>query len=147
MIRAICFVATLMPFVAQAESLVAARIIRAKAVVTAEDITSVDADIPEALTSADQALGQEARVTIFPGRPLRASDVGPSAVVDRNQIVPLAYQNGTLTILTEGRAMQRASEGQVILVMNLASRTTVMGQIGPDGVARVVGQSTENNKN
>jgi flagella basal body P-ring formation protein FlgA len=58
-------------------------------------------------------------------------------VVDRNQIIPLAYAAGDLTILTEGRALARGGVGDVIEVMNLSSRNKVLGQIGPDGVVRV----------
>lgn len=147
MFRAISTVLMLSPGVAVADSLVAARVIHAKAVILPEDVTMVAADIPNALTGVDQALGQEARITIFPGRPVHSADIGPSAVVERNQMVPLAYQVGALTILTEGRALERAATGQVIPVMNLTSRTTVMGQIGPDGVARVAGQSPGNPQN
>jgi flagella basal body P-ring formation protein FlgA len=79
------------------------------------------------------AIGQEAQVTLYAGRPIRAEDIGPPAIIERNQIVPLAYGSGGLSILTEGRAMARGGAGDVIRVMNLESRTTVTGQIQPDG--------------
>lgn len=127
----------LIPVEALADSLVATRTIRARATLTAEDVTLVAAEIPGALTEASLAIGQEARVAIYPGRAVRAEDIGPSAIVDRNQIVPLAYQSGVLMIMTEGRALDRGGAGDVISVMNLASRTKVFGQIGADGVVRV----------
>jgi hypothetical protein len=70
-------------------------------------------------------------------RPVRAADLGPPAVVERNQIVGLAYRSGGLAILTEGRALARGGVGDVIRVMNLASRATVTGTIGPDGLVAV----------
>lgn len=120
-----------------AVSMVATRLIRAQTVLSAADMTQVAADIPGALADAAAAVGLEARVTIYPGRPLRAGDLGPPALVDRNAVVPLAYRVGGLTILAEGRALDRAGAGDALRVMNLASRTTVTGRLGADGVVEV----------
>ncbi len=125
---------------ALADSVVATRPIRAQTVLTAEDVTLVAAQIDGAVTDLSAVLGQEARVTIYAGRPVRAADLGPPTMIDRNQIVPLTYRAAGLSITTEGRALARGGVGDVIRVMNLASRTTVFGLIGPDG-AVVVGPS------
>lgn len=127
----------LLPGMAHAEAVVATRTIRAQAVLTQADMTTVEAEIPGTLTDPDAGAGLEARVTLYAGRPIRAEDLGPPAVVDRNQLIPLAYISGPLTILTEGRALARGGVGDVVRVMNLASRTTVSGRIGPDGVVQV----------
>lgn len=127
----------LIPLPALADSLVATRTIRAQTALTAEDVTSVAMDIPGALTDPAAAIGQETRKVIYAGKPILAGDLGPSAIVERNQIIPLAYTAGSLSILTEGRALARGGVGDVIDVMNLASRSKVTGQIGPDGVVRV----------
>lgn len=131
------FLLFLIPVQAMADSLVATRTIRAQSVLTAEDFTLVAAEIPDALTDSSFALGQEARVMIYPGRPIRAADLGPLAIVERNQVVPLAFQAGALAIMTEGRALARGGVGDVIPVMNLSSRSKVLGTIGPDGIVRV----------
>lgn len=127
----------LIPLPALADSLIAARTIRAQSALTAEDVTGVAMDIPGALHDPATAIGQEARVVIYAGKPILAQDIGPSAVIERNQIIPLSYSAGNLSILTEGRALDRGAVGDVIEVMNLASRSKVTGQIGPDGVVRV----------
>lgn len=127
----------LLPGVAQADSLIATRTLRAETVIGFNDFTVVDASIPGALDDPAQAIGLETRVTLYAGRPLKAGDLGPPAIVDRNQVVSLAYGGGGLSILTEGRALARGGVGDVIRVMNLASRTTVSGRIGPDGVVHV----------
>lgn len=131
------FLLVLIPVQAMADSVVATRTIRAQTVLSAEDMTLVAAQIPGALADTALAVGQEARITIYPGRPIKAEDLGPSAVVHRNQVVMLAYQSGPLAIVTEGRALDRGGVGDLISVMNLASRTKVIGQIGMDGVVRV----------
>lgn len=123
----------LLPLPVLADSLVATRVIRAHAVVTAEDVALVAADLPQALTDPAIAIGQEARVAIYPGRAVRAADLGAAAVVERNQIVALIYRAGGLTILAEGRALDRGGPGDVVEVLNLSSRTKLTGRIAPDG--------------
>jgi len=120
-----------------AESVVATRTIRPQTVIGPEDVTTVAALLPGALRDPAGALGLEARVAIHAGRPVRLADLGAPTLVGRNEIVPLIYLSGALAISTEGRALARGSEGDVIRVINLASRTTVSGRIGPDGAVYV----------
>ena len=120
-----------------AESVVATRTIRAKSVITAQDLTTVSAALPGALTNPSEALGLEARVAIYAGKPVRAGDLGPPALVDRNQLVSLVFLSGGLAISAEGRSLGRGSEGDLVQVMNLASRNTVTGRVGPDGAVYV----------
>jgi flagellar basal body P-ring formation protein FlgA len=130
-----------MPIPALAESLVATQTIRAQTILRAEHVTLVAAEIPGALTDPAAAVGMEARTTIYPGRAVRAAELGPPTLVDRNQVVPLAYQVGTLTIITEGRALERGGLGDWIRIMNIGSRTTVSGRVSADGSVRVGQQS------
>ncbi len=51
------------------------------------DVTLVDAEIIGAASAVVEVVGLEARVTLYAGRPIRAADLGPPALVDRNQIV------------------------------------------------------------
>jgi flagella basal body P-ring formation protein FlgA len=120
-----------------AESLVATRTIRARTLVAPEDLTLVSADLPGALSDADQAVGLEARVAIYAGKPLRPGDLGPPTLVERNQLITLVYLSGGLAISTEGRALARGSVGDEVRAMNLGSRNTVTGRIGPDGAVYV----------
>jgi flagellar basal body P-ring formation protein FlgA len=122
---------------ASAETLVATRTIPARTVIGPADIVVTEAVVPGALSSVDAAIGLEAKVALYAGRPVRAGDLGPPAVVERNQIIPLIYTSSVLTIATEGRAMDRAGPGETIRVMNLSSRNTVTARIGPDGAAYV----------
>ena len=122
---------------AMADSLVATRTIRAQTVIGPDDMALVDAALPGALDDPALALGLEARVAIYAGRPIRSQDLGAPALVDRNQLVSLIYLSGGLAISTEGRALERGAEGDVVRVMNLGSRTTVIGRVGPDGAIYV----------
>jgi flagella basal body P-ring formation protein FlgA len=122
---------------AAAESVVATRTIRAKALIAPEDLTLVSAELPGALNDPADAIGQEARVAIYAGKPVRPGDLGPPTLVERNQLVTLVYLSGGLAISTEGRALGRGSEGDALRVMNLGSRNTVTGRVGPDGAVYV----------
>ena len=137
MMRLILILLVMMPHAAMADSMVATHTIRALTVLTAEDFTMVDADIPGALTDPAAAVGQEARVTLYAGRPILAGNLGAAALVQRNQTVALVFRSQGLSILTEGRALTRGSAGDVIKVMNLSSRTTVTGTIAADGSVSV----------
>lgn len=130
----------LLPLPAAAtETLVATRTIRAQTAIQPEDLAFGTEAVPGALADPAQAVGMEARAVLYAGRPIRPGDLAPAAVVERNQIVPIAFRRGPLTILAEGRAMARGAPGDVVRVMNLASRTTVQGVITPGGGIDVVG--------
>jgi len=127
----------LLPTQALADSLIATRTIRAQATLVSQDVTLVAADIPGAVSDPGTVLGQEARVAIYAGQPILADDIGPAAVIGRNQIVPLAYLSGGLAIMTEGRALERGGTGDLIRVMNIGSRSIVTGRVTPDGSVHV----------
>jgi flagellar basal body P-ring formation protein FlgA len=130
---------------AVAETLVAARTIRPAEVIAARDVALVPGEIPGGLSDPAEVVGLEARVALYAGRPIRPGEVGPAAIVERNQIVLLVYRRNGLAITTEGRAMGRGGIGDVIRAMNLASRSTVTGMIGPQGALHVSGSALPGN--
>lgn len=133
----ILLAALLAPVAGWAETLVAARTIRAQELIGPEDLMIRDVDMIGGVSDPAHVIGMEARVALYAGRPIRPGDIGPPSVVDRNQIIPLLYSSGGLTISTEGRALDRAGPGEVIRVMNLSSRTTVSARIDENGAAHV----------
>ncbi len=122
---------------AAADVVVPARTLPPGALIGPGDLVTRDIDIAGAVDDPAQIIGMEARVALYAGRPVQPGDVGFPAVVERNGIVALVYNRGGLTIATEGRALDRAGPGEVIRVMNLASRSTVSARIGADGTAYV----------
>ncbi len=122
---------------ASADSMVATRTIRAQSVIATDDIAMVAADIPGALSAPELAVGMEARVTLYAGRPVHEADVGAPALVKRNQLVTLVFQTDGLTIHAEGRALERGSLGDIVHVMNLSSHLTIQGLVAPDGSVSV----------
>ncbi len=118
---------------AAADTIFAAHTIRAQSILTAQDLVVKDIDVPGAANFPEELIGQETRVALYAGRPIRLNDVGPPAVVDRNQIVPLIFKANGLTITAEGRSLDRAGAGEFVRVMNLSSRNTVTGLVMADG--------------
>lgn len=137
MTRLICLL-MLLPWPLAAQTLVATRVLRAQSVLGAQDLTLVPGQANGALSAPTQAIGQEARVTLYPGRPIRAADLVPPALVERNQLVTLLFRRGNLQITAEGRALSRGGSGARIRVMNLQSRSTVTGEVGADGQITVI---------
>lgn len=128
---------TLAVTTAQADTVVATRTIRAHTVISPGDLTLVAAELPGAFSDPGAALGLEAKVAIYAGKPVLLSDLRKPSLVQRNQVVVLIYLSGGLAISTEGRALARGSEGETVRAINLASRSTVSGRIGPDGAVYV----------
>ena len=125
--------ACLVPHVLAADMAVATRTLRAQMVVGPQDFVMAEGHQAGIAATPDQVIGLETRVAIYAGRPIRLADLGPPAIIDRNQPVTLVFQQGALQIRTEGRALGRAAHGETVRVMNLASRNTVLGRVGPDG--------------
>lgn len=118
---------------AMADTVLAARTIRAQTIIGPGDVVVKSVEVPGAATTPDAVIGMEARVSLYAGRPIRRSDIGQPALVDRNQIVPLVFERNGLRITTEGRSLGRAGAGEAVRVMNLSSRNTVSGRVLPDG--------------
>jgi len=124
---------------ADADTIVAARTISANTLIEDTDLAFSNVETEGGETDPMLFIGMEARVALYSGRPIRVSDVGPPAIVERNQTIPLTFLGGGISIRTEGRSLVRGGPGDLIRVMNLESRTIVIATLGFDGVAYVHG--------
>jgi len=120
-----------------AEVLVPVRTIRAKETIGPADVTYKSVDVAGAVSDLSEIVGKEARVALYPGRPVQHGDVGPPAIIERNDLVVLVFSQGRLRIMAEGRSLGRGAAGELIRVMNITSRTTISGRIQPDGSIEV----------
>jgi flagella basal body P-ring formation protein FlgA len=114
------------------------RTIRADTIISEDDVTILPGSNESAFQDKRDVIGQEAKITLYAGRPIHYDEVGPPALVMRNQIVPLRFRSGTLVILTEGRSLERGGVGDHVRVMNLSSRATLFGQVKSDGTVEVL---------
>ena len=102
-----------------------------------EDLALAEAAVPGGVAAIEDAIGLEAKVALYPGRPILASQLRAPALVERNAVVRMSYASGPLRIVTEGRALDRAAAGELVRVMNLASKQTVSGVVAADGTIEV----------
>lgn len=130
-------VIALLPLAAAADTLVAARVLPAGTVITAADLRVAPGPEGPAPDPA-QVIGLAPRAAIYEGRPILAAALVEPALVERNQLVTLAYDTAALSITTTGRALGAGKAGDVIAVMNLNSRTTVQALVKPDGTVSVI---------
>jgi flagella basal body P-ring formation protein FlgA len=136
-ILAAALVALLAAEAALAGAVVPVRAIRGQSLIGAADVEIVEEEVPGAVSEIAAAVGKEARVTLYPGRPILTSQIGAPALVERNQIVRMAFVQGGLSITTEGRVLDRAGAGETVRIMNLTSRQIVSGTVAADGSIEV----------
>ena len=125
----------LMPAAALADDLVATRNLPAGTILAAEDVAVAPA--PRAGLAPAEAVGRQLRTAVYEGRAISKGQLTTPTLVSRNQLVTLAYENAALRIETEGRALGAGGEGDLIRVMNLSSRATLMARINADGSVTV----------
>lgn len=118
---------------AVAETVVAAKLIRPPQIILADDVLLVEDTSKSGFESMEKVIGLEARRVLYQGQPIRPGDVGPPALIERNQLVKLIYSRGGLNILTDARSLSRGTVGDVVRAINLSSRTTVTGRVRGDG--------------
>jgi flagellar basal body P-ring formation protein FlgA len=131
------FVAVLSAGAVFAQSVTPVHAIRSQTVLQADDLALDEEAVPGGVASIEAAVGQEAKVALYPGRPILMSQLSAPALVERNAVVRMSYASGSLHIVTQGRALDRAAAGEPVRVMNLASKQTVTGTVAADGSVEV----------
>ena len=116
-----------------AQAVVPTQTLRPGDIVSAEDVQISGTGMQGYYTDISQVLGLEAQRVLYKGRPIQEGDVGPPALVERNEIVTLIYQTGVLSIAAEGRSLDRGAAGDWLKVLNLVSRNTVEGRVNEAG--------------
>lgn len=119
-----------------ADAIVTKRTVQANTVLMAHDL-EVLSNSTEGELDLASVIGMEARKVLFKGQPIGPRDIARPALVERNQVVLLVFNQGGLSIETEGRALDRGRVGDVIRVMNLSSRSTVSGKVDHLGAIQV----------
>lgn len=116
-----------------AETVFATRTIRSQAIITEADVMLKEGVLPGTVSALSDAVGREARVVLYAGRPILADDIAAPALIERNQTVTLIFNGAGLRISTDGRALERGAEGDTVRALNLSSRSTVNGIVTKDG--------------
>ncbi len=119
---------------------VAVRRLAPGATIAATDLRQVALPIDrvpeEAIIDESRLRGRVVQRTIAAGAPILAADLGGRAVVTRNSMVTMSVSLPGLVVTAQGRALEDGAPGDVIQVMNLASRAIVEAKVvGPGRVA------------
>ncbi|GGX38381.1 flagella basal body P-ring formation protein FlgA [Tateyamaria omphalii] len=122
---------------ASADTVVPTRTLRPGTLISAADLTVLNEAEAGMFEHVADVIGQEARTALYAGRPIPFDAIGAPAIVNRNQIVPLFFNAGGLSIATEGRALERGGVGDRVRVMNLSSRSSLFGFVQEDGSVKV----------
>ncbi|WP_338048620.1 flagellar basal body P-ring formation chaperone FlgA [Phaeovibrio sulfidiphilus] len=77
------------------------------------------------ITDVSDLLGKEPRNVVREGEPVRRSELLRPEVVRRNAVVTMELSMPGLNVTAKGRALESGADGDVIRVMNLASRQVV----------------------
>ncbi|MGB4468146.1 MAG: flagellar basal body P-ring formation chaperone FlgA [Azovibrio sp.] len=92
------------------------------------------------ITDPAQAIGKTVRFSLPAGQPLRQDQLTAPLVIQQGQSVQLVFHGPGFTATNEGKALNNASEGQIIQVRT-PSGLIVSGMAQADGTVRV-GQSS-----
>lgn len=84
-------------------------------------------------------VGKIARRTLLPGTPIPSTAVSDPKVVATGAKVRIVFEEGALSIMTYGTALQSGGVGDLISVRNLDSGLTISGTVQSDGSVRVSG--------
>jgi flagella basal body P-ring formation protein FlgA len=77
----------------------------------------------------DRAVGMQMRKQLRAGQALRTADLAKPDLVQRDQSVTLIFQSTGLYLTVAGKAMENGTEGDVVNVLNLQSKRTVVGTV------------------
>jgi flagella basal body P-ring formation protein FlgA len=116
-----------------ADIVVPNRTLRAGDILMIDVVRLVGGENPNGFDRIEDVVGQEAQTALYANRPILVDQLGPPALIERNQIVQVRFAGSRLVINTEGRALERGGVGDRVKVMNLSSRATLFGYVQPDG--------------
>lgn len=89
------------------------------------------------VVSLDQLVGKQLERAGRADLMLRAGDVVDPQVVARNQMVTVILRSGPMTLTVKGQALNAASQGQPVQVLNTASKKILSGIALPDGAVEI----------
>lgn len=94
---------------------------------------------PALIDARAAIVGKVARRTLLPGAPVPASAVAERKLVTLGAKVRILFEDGGLSIVAFGTALQAGSAGGLVQVRNLDTGVTISGTVLKDGSVRVSG--------
>ena len=112
-----------------AQQVLATHTLRVGTVLEAGDLKVPGAEPARGRALIAALVGLETRRSIYTGRQVVAADLGPPTLVRRNAVVVMLYRDRGLGIRTEGRALESGGAGEVVRILNLTSRRSVLATV------------------
>lgn len=94
---------------------------------------------PALVVSRDAIVGKVARRTLLPGAPVPSSAIAERKLVVQGAKVRIVFEDGGLSIVAYGTALQSGGTGALVQIRNLDSGVTISGTVDGDGSVRVSG--------
>ena len=113
--------------------IIASRHIRIGAKFSRENVKMTDMGDETLQQRLAAMIGQEAKRTIYSGATITEELIGAPTMVRRNKHVVIEYKKKNLVIVTDGRALDSGSIGDIVRVMNLTSNIVVNAVVIGDG--------------
>jgi len=94
-------------------------------------------------TEVTEIVGKQLRRAISNGQPLKGSDVGPPIVVTRNQLVMIEVVAGSVSVMTQGKALNDGAVGDLVQVEAVGStnRKKLMAQVVDSNTVQILAAS------
>jgi len=108
---------------------------------SADDLEVVRRNIsslgPDLITSLQQAIGQRLRSSLRAGGILYNSNLEPSPLVERGDLVTILAESDRFTITAPGEARGSAAKGEMVKVKNLMSRKEIFARVVSAEIVKV----------
>lgn len=85
----------------------------------------------------DDVIGKESRRSLRAGNPIRTNDIKEPTLVSRNDLVSIIYEQGSLRLSAQGRALENGARGEVVSVLNAQSKQVVRAKVNNYGQVNV----------
>ncbi len=94
-------------------------------VITADDLDYIDlrnTDIgANVVVDAQKIIGMSPRRGLQPLKPMVAGDILPPVMVKKGEMVTITLESATMSLTTQGKAMENGAAGEVIKIINTSS--------------------------
>jgi len=87
---------------------------------------------PDMILSENELIGKTPRRMIYAGKPVQSNDIEQPQIVGRGEVVTMIFKNGPLTLTAQGRALENGAKGDIVRVVNTASKRTIEGTVSGD---------------
>lgn len=87
--------------------------------------------------TVDALVGKQLQRQSREGMMLKASDVAAPTLVSRNEMVTVVFRQGAMTLSVKGQALNAATEGQTVSVLNTATKKIIRGVATASGTVLI----------